>query len=144
MCLRVLHNRKEKQKVIDQLKVDEDGYVSLYKVVHVRGGRRGEEGYWPRFRSLGFREYKKGLDKATGPWWKASSYGVLTGHFYKHGFYFTTTRDDEEEEYSFNIKTIICKVKKEWITATGVDEIAAGCITIIAKKAIFPKEITCA
>lgn len=136
MCLRVLHNKRKKQEIIDSLEVDKDGYVSLYKEVFVRGDK-GKEGYWPRFRSLGFREYKKGLDKAVRPWWKASSYGILEGNFYKHGFYFNVIGDDEDKSI-FNMKTIICKVKKEWITATGIDEISPEAVTVIAKKAIFP------
>lgn len=133
MCLRLLHSRKEKQKIIDSLKTDEDGYVSLCKIVYVR-----EDVYSPRFRSSEFRSYKKGLDEAKRPWWKSSTYGILAGKFYKHGFYFTVQEQEDEHKQTFGPKTIICKIKKEWITATGVDEVSPKNITIIAKKAMFP------
>lgn len=145
MCLKTLHNDKQKKEFLDTL----DDETTVYKAVIVK-----ENYYYPPYIENDFR-YVEGLnvDKATG------NICVLGKQFndrdtfeYQKGFHFFLKEQDAIDKLLFlrhidekqRYVLIKCQIKKEWITSVGTEyKIAKNGVdfsnVVVTDRAIFPK-----
>lgn len=140
MCLEIKTNKEDTIK-------DYSDEIKVYKIVQYIYKK-----YYPLFIRKG-EPYKKGINEA-------NTYNTIQAHDsrdYKAGFHFFLNKDDARDkvyefgyasEHDIDIKVITCTIKKEWITATGTENILSRlnneyieATVIVTKKAIFPKKI---
>ena len=138
MCLQIVAKQKQREETIKKLKVDKDGYVKLWRVFR----RAKEKGLTGQFNDYDFKE---GKNTAKGDYilnmWQNEVPGYMQ---YTPGFH-SFIRKKDAEEWADCTKGMArgnvmhpVKIKKEWITDTGIQD---GSVVIISKHIIISAKI---
>ncbi len=131
MCLYSIHGEGQKKATIKKLKIDKDGYITLWKVFRIDD----EDNLIGRFRNYQFYE---GKNTARCKFIR-TIYGKKVWQQYAPGFHSFTNEKDAEQwadltvSPAFDVEAYPIKIKKEWISDMGVQ----GERTVVVSKHII-------
>lgn len=144
MCLEIVDEREVRDNFKDS--IPEEG-LTVYKVARNMPYECGERQYYPLFQHM-YIPYKTGLHEANTTEYVQTNYNMNN---YQAGFHFWFRKIDAEKYKKYlcdagdfvigDLEIIECKIKKEWITATGMNTLGKmdNAKAIVANKAIFPE-----